>query len=283
MKIRTDFVTNSSSSSFIIGKHDEDITVDTVFNMLKGLYQEYLDKRDALKVDCDKFGIVWVEGDGFQFKEGKPWDKKNEQINKQIERIYGINTWDAFHWPTEWMSCETYKDYEKYWLRKYNEEKEAKEKGEKVRGNYAPFSIADFSKPADFYALEDGSYCLEGKKSTKASQSDIFGWYIGCSDALFGDAFYEKIDGNYYDRDGQVVVPKCEEHCSWCSYNEDSKNATFKCDEIIKKSNNGEITDENAIAMVLGKICIMSECGWIPDRIVDKLGEISRFFCNHMG
>ena len=43
MKIRSDFVTNSSSSSFIIGRHDDDITVDAVFNIMKGLYQDYLD------------------------------------------------------------------------------------------------------------------------------------------------------------------------------------------------------------------------------------------------
>ncbi len=283
MKVRTDFVTNSSSSSFVIGKYDDNMTVDTVFNILKGLYQEYLDKRDALKADCEKYGIVWNDTGYFEFKEGKSWDKKNEQINKQIERIYGISTWDSFHWDYGWMSCETYADYEKYWLAKIIEDKERKEKGEKVKNIYAPFSIADFSKDKEFNAIEDGTYCLEGKQSTKASQSDIFGWYVGCSEALFGDSFYEKIDGNFYDRDGEVVVPKCERHCSWCSYNEKSNKAAFTCDEIIEKVKNGEITDENAIAMILGKICIMSECGWIPDRIVDKLGNMSNFWCNHMG
>lgn len=278
MKIRTDFVTNSSSSSFIIGKHDENITVDTIFNIVKELYQEYLEKRDALKADCDKYGIEWFETGCFKFKSGNSWDKKNEQINKQIERIYGINTWDSFHWDYDWLNCENYKEYEKYWLRKYYEEKE---KG--LRGSYAPFSIADFSKSEDFYALEDGHYCLEGKKSVKASQSDIFGWYIGCGDALFGDEYYEKIDGHYYDRDGKLVVPKCDDHCNWCSYNEHGPKSDFTCDEIIEKVQKGEITNDNAIAMVLGKICVMSECGWIPDRIVDKLGDMSRFFCNHMG
>ena len=230
MKIRSDFVTNSSSSSFIIGRHDDDITVDAVFNIMKGLYQDYLDKRDALKAD--------------------------------------------------WLSCKNYKEYEECWLNKFNE---AIESNDKTNHPYAPFSIADFSKCEDFYALEDGTYCLEQKKSVKASESDIFGWYIGCSDALFGEPYYKKIDGQFYDEDGNIVVAKSKEHCDWCYYTRRNKVKDFTCNQIIQSVKDGKITDENAIAMVLGKICIMSECGWIPDRIVDKLGEMSRFYCNHMG
>ena len=274
MKIRSDFVTNSSSSSFIIGKYNENLTVDTVYNIVKEFYQEYLNKRDALKADCEKFGIRWVEGSGFEFIDGKAWDDKNKKINKEVECIYGINTWDSFHWDYDWVSCETYADYEKYWMSKFVEAKECKEKGEKSKNIYAPFSIADFSKGCDFNAVEDGIFCLDGKKSTKASKSDIFSWYVGCSDALFG--------AEYYDKDEDIVVPKCEHHCRWC-YCEDTDDTTFNCNEILEKVKNGEITDDNAIAMVLGKICIMSECGWIPDRIVDELHKISRFSCNHMG
>ena len=282
MKIRTSFVTNSSSSSFIIGRHDEDVTVNIVFNMLKTLYKEYLNKKDKFKEDCSHYGIEWVDGH-FKFINGSAWDEKNKQINKRIEQAYGITTWDYFPEKEEWLDCETYKDYEKYWLNIYNQEKEAKEKGLKINHSHAPFSIVDFSKPSKFYALEDGSYCLENKKSTKSSQSDIFSWYVGCGDALFNNGMYEEIDGNLYDRDGEIVVPKCENHCDWCSYNDYKNESSFTCDEIIEKSKNGEITDDNAINMVLGKICIMSECGYIPDRIVDELREISRFSCNHMG
>ena len=116
------------------------------------------------------------------------------------------------------------------------------------------------------------------------SYSNISNFKVACIVEMCDGKTFEGVNvENPSFKDGQIVVPKCEEHCNWCSYNEYDKKATFKCDEIIEKSKNGEITDANAISMILGKVCIMSECGWIPDRIVDKLSEMSRFFCNHMG
>ena len=40
---------------------------------------------------------------------------------------------------------------------------------------------------------------------------------------------------------------------------------------------------KNPCADFLGRICIYSECGYLPEYVVNKLSEISQHCCNHMG
>ena len=98
MKIRTDFVTNSSSSSFIIQENNKFQTIDEVYNHIRSLYIDWL----AL--------VVKVNDD-----IGLNCPNKYE-LNDLIERKYGISTFDLDTCKTtEWTKCSTYADYLAFW------------------------------------------------------------------------------------------------------------------------------------------------------------------------
>ena len=84
MKKRNDFVTNSSSSSYIIGKtEDTTVTKEVVYQLVKRLYREWLDDSDIVD-------------------EAEAYYDSPEDL--------------------EWLVCETYEDYEAYWLAKIEAE-----------------------------------------------------------------------------------------------------------------------------------------------------------------
>ena len=61
MKIRMDFVTNSSSSSFIIGKAKQNnYTVEDVYTILKKLYLKYEEKKQELIPYIDKHQLPFI-------------------------------------------------------------------------------------------------------------------------------------------------------------------------------------------------------------------------------
>lgn len=134
MKIRNDFVTNSSSSSFIISKDIEQNSIDGAYEIIRNLYIE-LDKKMFLAVDYaknDTKGIFkYDESTGFKFD----WHRIDEDSN--FVNTTGLNPYDLSYWKgkTEWAYiCNTYQEYQDYWLNKIS----------KV---HAPFTIGDYLNP----------------------------------------------------------------------------------------------------------------------------------------
>ena len=252
MKYRSDYVTNSSSSSFVIGKKDDEtVTIESVYQTIRKLYKERLEKRDVLIQyikDNPKFGLTYKESEDGRYSYFKFLNREDDnwERNKAIKGDFGINTWDYFYKEEEWLHCSTYQEYEKYWLDRMRQANDYR--------IHAPFTIADFLEEKEIYWLHYG----KGNKEMHHvnNKSEILHWYYEYSEKAFEDI-------------------SCEEcwRKDWCNQEE--------CLEEREELKN--VPKEQACLYLLGRICIYSECGYIPDHVVEKLIEISTYSCNHMG
>ena len=257
MKVRSDFVTNSSSSSFVIGKKDDtSATIESVYQIVRSFYIDFLYARDEAQMYiashpefpveymCDEYGYGY-------FKYTKKDRDKYWNAKDLFEEKFGISTFEYFAPQYEWLDCDSYLEYEKYWLGKI------KDSNGRIT---APFTIADFLEEKEVEWLH---YNFNPKYDTKVhrvnSKSDVLGWYF---------PYIEEVFENVND-------------CDECRYNGCRyEDECTKSRSIVVMNN---IPEDQACLYMLGRVCIHSESGYMPGFVVKKLSDISEYSCNHMG
>ena len=259
MKIRTDFVTNSSSSSFIIGKReDTSVTVESVWQLIKQFYNEMYAKVESFKnymqtaentgykLTVNKYYNIDIIGNGNLTRE------EHIQYQKQLEEQFGLSEYGTY--PVnryEWLECETYADYKKYWLFKIGDTEEMEET--------IPFVLIDYTEDIDdeliTFLKKDTWYSSEYSHGV---DSDVLHWYFCPIEQAFDDV----------------------DECAVCKYPcEDKGCGALLCKRIKEEG----ITKDNVCLYLLGRIAVLSECGKIDDYVVEKLIDVAEHACNHMG
>ena len=206
---------------------------------------DYTQKNPQLGVS---YGVVdngRCKYKGFSFDKSKSFDEELE-IEEKLKKDFDISIFMTLDEESEWLKCNSYQEYVTYW----------EEKCSKNKDTHAPFTIADFFSEKEIYWPHWGG--TEKHVHLVNRHSNVLRWYYEYADEAFD----------------HTICKDCELN-GWCDKEE-------CCDERneIKQKN---IPEENACLYLLGRICVHSESGYLPDYVVEKLMEISEYSCHHMG
>ena len=260
MKIRNDFVTNSSSASYILGKaEDTQFTVDSTYQLLRKIYREALCGLKRLAEDnAETFAELGINATfnndyGWRFDIDKSDKEKESVAFNALMDIFGedYSIMDMYGgYDYHWLDCGSYEEYLQYFEKKSEREKNAA----------IPFKIIDMSK-------DTGCYWDVG---------DAVEWYdIDIDPSYLGSLYF---DGNCMN-----CLCECDGHYAgegWCD--EKAEIQLEKCRGWKEKHHNG--TADNLFLLRFGRILIISghELN-MPYPVHIALEKIAVYGCCHMG